>query len=290
MSFNGAEDTFLKVKKSLNCKGTLLDLSTPAIMGILNITPDSFYDGGRLKDDKSIITKAESLLMEGAKIIDIGGQSSRPGAKPISVEEEWSRIFPALKVLVKEFPDAILSVDTFYAQIAKSSIEEGASIINDISAGNLDPDMFAFIIRSKVPYIMMHMKGTPQNMQDNPSYENLHEEIIRFFTEKISALTKEGVTDIVIDPGFGFGKSVSHNYQLLKHLSLYKILGFPILAGLSRKSMVTKVLKTDPSSSLNGTSVLNAIALLNGASILRVHDVREAIEVKKIIDQYMLVD
>ena len=290
MSFNEAEDTFLKVKKSLNCKGTLLDLSTPAIMGILNITPDSFYDGGLLKNDNSIITKAESLLIEGATILDIGGQSSRPGAKPISVEEEWNRIFPALKVIVKEFPDAILSVDTYFAEIAKRSVEEGASIINDISAGNLDPDMFAFIVHSKVPYIMMHMKGTPLNMQIDPSYVNLHEEIITFFTEKISALTTEGVTDIVIDPGFGFGKSVAHNYQLLKHLSLFKMFGFPMLVGLSRKSMVTKVLKTDPSSSLNGTSVLNTIALLKGASILRVHDVKEAVEVKILIDQYLLVD
>ena len=274
------------MKKSLNCRGKLLDLSTPVIMGILNITPDSFYDGGQITGVDSALSLAESMLKEGATILDIGGQSTRPGAKSINSTEEWKRIGPSLISIKKHFPDAIISIDTFHSQVAKKAVEEGASIINDISAGDFDNEMFSFVLNSQTPYLIMHMQGSPENMQENPQYENVVSEVLNYFIKKVSHLKMMGLNDIIIDPGFGFGKTLENNYSLLKNLSLFQILDCPILAGISRKSMITKTLNITPADALNGTTALNTIALLNGASILRVHDVAEAIEVNKLVSDY----
>ena len=284
--FIAGQDTFIHMKKSLNCRGKLLDLSTPAIMGILNITPDSFYDGGQITGIDSALRLAESMLKEGALILDIGGQSTRPGAKSINSTEEWKRIGPSLISINKHFPDSIISIDTFHSDVAKNAVEEGASIINDISAGDYDKGMLPYVLQSQIPYLIMHMKGHPENMQENPQYENVVTEVLNYFINKVSHLKKIGLNDIIIDPGFGFGKTLENNYSLLKNLSLFQILDCPILAGISRKSMITKTLAITPSDALNGTTALNTIALLNGASILRVHDVAEAIEVNKLVNAY----
>ena len=286
LNFNAGEDTFIQMKKSLRCRGKFLDLSTPAIMAILNVTPDSFYDGGKINDKNSILTVAEAMLKEGADILDIGGQSTRPGASRISEIEEWDRIAPALIQIHKNFPDTIISVDTFYSEVAKKAIDEGASIVNDISAGEFDAKMFPFICASQTPYVMLHMQGSPENMQKNPQYDNVVLEVLNFFIKKVSHLRKMGLHDIIIDPGFGFGKNINHNYSLLKNLNHFQILNCPIMAGISSKSMVTKTLNVLPEDSLNGTTVLNSLALINGASILRVHDVKEAAEIKKIFLEY----
>ena len=286
LNFIACEDTFIHMKKSLNCKGKLLDLSTPVIMGILNITPDSFYDGGQITGVDSALRFAESMLIEGALILDIGGQSTRPGAKSINSTEEWKRIGPSLISIKKHFPDAIISIDTFHSEVAKNAIEEGASIINDISGGEFDKGMFSFVLQRQVPYIVMHMKGSPENMQENPQYENVVSEVLNYFINKVSHLKMMGLNDIIIDPGFGFGKTIENNFSLLKNLSLFQILDCPILAGVSRKSMITKTLNISPAEALNGTTALNAIALLNGASILRVHDVAEAMEANKLVIAY----
>lgn len=286
LNFIACEDTFIHMKKSLNCKGKLLDLSTPVIMGILNITPDSFYDGGQITGVDSALRLAESMLIEGALILDIGGQSTRPGAKSINSTEEWKRIGPSLISIKKHFPDAIISIDTFHSDVAKNAVEEGASIINDISAGDFDKGMFSFVLQSQVPYILMHMKGSPENMQENPQYENVVSEVLNYFINKVSHLKMMGLNDIIIDPGFGFGKTIENNFSLLKNLSLFQILDCPILAGVSRKSMITKTLNITPPEALNGTTALNTIALLNGASILRVHDVAEAMEANKLVIAY----
>ena len=286
LNFIACEDTFIHMKKSLNCRGKLLDLSTPAIMGILNITPDSFYDGGQITGVDSALRLAESMLIEGALILDIGGQSTRPGAKSINSTEEWKRIGPSLISIKKHFPDAIISIDTFHSDVAKNAVEEGASIINDISAGEFDKGMFSFVLQRQVPYILMHMKGSPENMQENPQYENVVSEVLNYFINKVSHLKMMGLNDIIIDPGFGFGKTIDNNFSLLKNLSLFQILDCPILAGVSRKSMITKTLNISPAEALNGTTALNAIALLNGASILRVHDVAEAMEANKLVIAY----
>ena len=286
LNFIACEDTFIHMKKSLNCKGKLLDLSTPVIMGILNITPDSFYDGGQITGVDSALRLAESMLIEGALILDIGGQSTRPGAKSINSTEEWKRIGPSLISIKKHFPDAIISIDTFHSDVAKNAVEEGASIINDISAGEFDKGMFSFVLQRQVPYILMHMKGSPENMQENPQYENVVSEVLNYFINKVSHLKMMGLNDIIIDPGFGFGKTIENNFSLLKNLSLFQILDCPILAGVSRKSMITKTLNISPAEALNGTTALNAIALLNGASILRVHDVAEAMEANKLVIAY----
>lgn len=255
-------------------------------MGILNITPDSFYDGGQITGVDSALSLAEKMLNAGALILDIGGQSTRPGAKSINSTEEWNRIYPSLISIKKYFPDAIISIDTFHSEVAKNAIEEGASIINDISAGDFDKEMISFVLQSQVPYIIMHMKGSPENMQENPQYENVVSEVLNYFINKVSHLKMMGLNDIVIDPGFGFGKTIENNFSLLKNLSLFQILDCPILAGVSRKSMITKTLNITPTEALNGTTALNTISLLNGASILRVHDVAEAIEVNKLINAY----
>ena len=269
--------------KTLNCKGKLVDLSTPKVMGILNVTPDSFYDGGRLTDEASILKQAERLLTEGATFVEVGGYSSRPGATDISEEEEVKRILPVVQSLSKYFPEAIISVDTFRSEVARHAINEGACIVNDISGGRLDSLMVETVAALGVPYILMHSRGTPQNMTQLTEYENLIKDVVDYFHQKVSNLQKAGVKDIIIDPGFGFAKNIEQNFQLLKHLGHFQILGNPLLVGLSRKSMVWKTLKANPENALNGTTALNTIALLKGASILRVHDVKEAVETIKLI-------
>lgn len=269
---------------SINCKGNLIDLSSPKIMGILNITPDSFYDGGKHESEKEVLHLTEKMLREGATFIDVGGYSSRPKAKNISEEEELKRISPVIESLINEFPEILISVDTFRSRVATESIALGACMVNDISAGNIDPNMFATISELQVPYIIMHMQGTPQNMQTRPTYTDIIYEIIQFFSEKIYQLRVLGVNDIIIDVGFGFGKTLEQNYKLLKELVLFKNLELPILTGVSRKSMIYKLLDGTSEQALNGTTAVNTIALLNGTSILRVHDVKEANEAIKIVE------
>jgi dihydropteroate synthase len=260
-----------------------LDLSTPVVMGILNITPDSFYDGGKHSGDKDILTHAEFMLKEGAAIIDIGPQSTRPKSTLISADEEWKRLSSILKALRKEFPKAVFSVDTFYSSVAEKAIAEGADIINDVSGGTMDEKMFETVARLNVPYVLMHIQGTPQTMQANPHYENVVKEVMDFFVEGIQKLTAMGMNDIIIDVGFGFGKTQKHNYQLMNALDLFKWFEKPVLVGVSRKSIVSKVLEIKTEEALNGTTVLNTIALLKGASILRVHDVKEAMEAIRLV-------
>jgi len=266
----------------LNINGGVFDLSSPKIMGVLNVTPDSFYDGGVFSNEKKILAQVEKMILDGADIIDIGGFSSKPGAKTISLKEEEKRVIPIIKLINKTFNKIIISVDTFRSEIAEKSLNEGASIINDISGGDLDKNIYQISYKYKAPYIMMHMNGVPSNMQNNPKYENINHDIIKDFTSKIDSAEKKGVCDIIIDPGFGFGKTIQHNYQILNNLKLFTVLKKPILVGISRKSMIYKLLKTDPSKALNGTTSLNTIALINGANILRVHDVKEAKEVIKL--------
>ncbi len=269
---------------SINCNGNLLNLESPKVMGILNITPDSFYDGGNYNNISDVLKRVEEMLVEGATIIDVGAYSSRPRAKHISENEESQRIIPVIKQIVKTFPKAILSVDTFRSAIAKNCILEGACIINDISAGNLDKNMFQVVAQLQVPYIMMHMQGIPQNMQNKPVYEDVVKEVFIYFSKKINEMHGLGVNDIVIDLGFGFGKTLKNNYDLLKNMTYFKNLEKPILAGLSRKSMLFKPLEISQDNALNATTAANTVALLNGASILRVHDVKEAIEAIKIVN------
>jgi len=265
-------------------KGNSIIFSTDnaIVMGILNITDDSFYDGGQYVNEGDIIAQTIKMLDEGASIIDIGAQSSRPGATQISSDRELQKLLPIIKLLKNSFPEIIISVDTFWANTVKEVVIAGADIINDISAGEIDNQMFDTIASLQVPYIMMHMQGTPLNMQDNPVYENVTQEVKTFFENKIEILKSKGVSKIVIDPGFGFGKTITHNYQLLNNLREFKLLGFPVLIGASRKSMIYNLLDSSPQEALNGTSVINSIALQNGADILRVHDVKEAIECIKI--------
>ena len=270
---------------TINCKGKLIDLSSPKVMGILNITPDSFYDGGRFKDEVSILNQVDKMLTEGATFIDVGAYSSRPGAKHISEQEELKRIVPVINLLIKKYPEIIISVDTFRSKIAKETIHAGAAIVNDISGGNMDTKMFQTVADLQVPYILMHMLGTPQNMQQNPVYNDVIKDIISFFASKIYTLHELKLNDVIIDVGFGFGKTVNHNYQILKDLELFKILDAPILAGISRKSMLYKTLGVSAKEALNATTSANTIALLNGANILRVHDVKEAVEAVKIVNQ-----
>ena len=269
----------------INIKGALMDLSTPQVMGILNITPDSFYAGSRNQTAQEISERANRILEEGAGIIDIGAYSSRLNAENISPEEEMRRLRMALEILNKEHPDAIISVDTFRADVAAMCVEEfGVAIINDIAAGEMDPHMFDTVARLNVPYIMMHMQGTPQTMQTTPHYDNLIKEIFLYFAAKIEQLHAKGVKDIILDPGFGFGKTVAHNYELLNQLQEFSLFEMPVLVGVSRKSMIYKLLGGTPFEALNGTTALNTISLLKGANILRVHDVKEAVETVKIVE------
>lgn len=268
--------------KTLNVGGRLIHFDSPKIMGILNITPDSFFDGGKYKDEKSILQLVEKMITDGADFIDVGGYSSRPGAKDVTQEEELERVLSVIKVIVKNFPESILSIDTFRSEVARQAIEEGALMVNDISGGALDNKMFDLIARHHIPYILMHMKGTPQTMKSMAEYENLISEMLDYFHPRLHQLHQMGVADIMIDPGFGFAKTIAHNFELLKQLELLKILNKPMVIGLSRKSMIWKTLDTDPENALNGTTVLNTIALLKGASILRIHDVKEAVEAVKL--------
>lgn len=277
------QDTFFLKKNTINCKGKLLNLDELVVMGILNLTPDSFFDGGKYNDEQLIVNKVQKMLDEGAKIIDIGGYSSRPGATEVSETEELNRVIPIIELLVNKFSDIIISIDTFRSEVAKQAITAGAAIINDISAGNMDDKMFATVKKLQVPYIIMHMQGTPETMQENPTYNNVTIEVIDFFAKKINELNQLGVNDIIIDPGFGFGKTLEHNYELLNKLEQFELLETPLMVGFSRKSMINKVLNTAPTEALNGTTVLNTLALSKGANIIRVHDVLEA---KQVVELY----
>ena len=264
---------------TINCKGQIIDLTTPKIMGILNITPNSFYDGGKYSLEKNAISKVDKMLKEGATFIDIGAYSSKPNAEFVSEEEELKRIIPVVKTLIKEFPETLLSIDTFRSSVAQECINNGAALINDISAGSLDEKMMEVIASNNVPYIMMHLRGTPQTMQNQTNYENLIKEMILYFSDKISKARNLGIHDLIIDPGFGFSKTTDQNFEILSNLELFKMLDLPILTGISRKSMIYKKIKVQPQEALNGTSVLNTLALTKGCDILRVHDPREAFEV-----------
>ena len=276
----------MKTPLYINVNGRLMDLSEPQVMGILNVTPDSFYAGSRAETEQDIIRRLHQIMDEGASIVDIGGYSSRPGAQEVSAEEEMERLRMGLKLIRKHRPDAVVSVDTFRADVAKMCAEEyGVAIINDISAGQMDDNMFPTIARLGIPYIIMHMKGTPQTMQVNPQYDHFLKEVFYFFSEKVQRLRDLGVKDIIIDPGFGFsfGKTLEHNYELMNHLEEFSLFELPLLVGVSRKTMIYKLLGTTPEEALNGTTALNTVALLKGAHILRVHDVREAVETVRII-------
>ena len=276
----------MKTPQYINANGRLMDLSEPQVMGILNVTPDSFYAGSRAETEQDIIRRLHQIMDEGASIVDIGGYSSRPGAQEVSAEEEMERLRMGLKLIRKHRPDAVVSVDTFRADVAKMCAEEyGVAIINDISAGQMDDNMFPTIARLGIPYIIMHMKGTPQTMQVNPQYDHFLKEVFYYFSEKVQRLRDLGVKDIIIDPGFGFsfGKPLEHNYELLNHLEEFSLFELPLLVGVSRKSMIYKLLDITPQEALNGTTVLNTVALLKGANILRVHDVKEAVETVRIV-------
>lgn len=281
-------DTLNNIKPTytLNCGGQLLVLNRPKIMGILNTTPDSFFDGGLYNSVDNALARAEKMLNEGADILDVGGYSTRPGAAVITESEEIERTTKVIAHIKKHLPQAIISVDTFRASVAKACIDAGAAIVNDISAGDDDAQMIPYIAQTNVPYILMHKQGTPQTMQKAPQYTNVVQEVVDYLVKKVALLHSMGVNDIVIDPGFGFGKTVEHNYQLLKHLNAFSVCDVPILAGISRKSLINKVLNTKADEALNGTTVLNTIALLNGAHILRVHDVKEAKEAITLVSLY----
>lgn len=266
------------MQTTINCQGKLIDLARPCVMGILNVTPDSFYDGGRLENEKAVLLQAEKMLTEGATFLDIGGMSSRPGAEVIHPEEELKRVIPAVKAVHKEFPEAVISVDTVRSVVARQAVENGAHLINDISAGQFDDDLYATVADLGVPYILMHMQGQPKTMQVNPDYDDIVHDVLDFFVGEIEDLRDLGVKDIIIDPGFGFGKTVAHNYEMLNKMHVFKTLDVPILAGISRKSMICKVLKVNPKDALNGTTALHIVALQQGAKILRAHDVKEATE------------
>lgn len=269
---------------TLNLRGRLLELREPQIMGILNVTPDSFFSESRTPDEEHIAQRVKQMMNDGADMIDIGGYSSRPGANDVSTEEEINRLRRGLRIIRKLYPDVPVSVDTFRADVARMCIEEeGADIINDISGGMMDRQMFRTVAQLHVPYIMMHMQGTPDSMQLAPHYDNLRQEVMLYFAERIDRLCQMGVKDIIVDPGFGFGKTMEHNYELMAHLEDFHVFGLPLLVGISRKSMIYKLLGGTPQTSLNGTTVLNTIALTKGAHILRVHDVKEAVEAKRIV-------
>ncbi|WP_026705436.1 dihydropteroate synthase [Flavobacterium soli] len=270
---------------TINCKGQLIDLASPKVMGILNVTPDSFYDGGKNNSEQLIIDKVQKMLADGATFIDIGAYSSKPNAEFVSEEEELDRILPIVNLLVKVFPEIIISIDTFRSQIAKATIEAGAAIMNDISAGELDENMMQTVADLKVPYIMMHMRGTPKTMQSQTDYQDIIKEMLFYFSEKVNKARSLGISDLIIDPGFGFAKTLEHNFEVMNKLELFQILNLPLLSGISRKSMIYKTLGNTPQESLNGTTVLNTISLMKGAKILRVHDVKEAVECLKLLEK-----
>jgi dihydropteroate synthase len=283
---SAAESNVFSRNYTVNIRGRLLDLSTPAVMGILNITPDSFFEGSRVQTTKEVVSRAAKMLEAGASIIDVGGHSTRPGAEQVPLHEEKSRVLMAISVIIKHFPNAIISCDTFNSETARAAVSEGASIINDVSGGELDKGMFTTVAQLGVPYILMHMRGNPQTMVHQTDYDNIQLEIITWLQRKVRQLHDAGVRDIIVDPGFGFSKTVEQNFQLLRRLDLFRVMGMPLLVGLSRKSMVWRTLGIEAGEALNGTTVLNTIALLNGASIIRVHDVREAVEAVKLFSAY----
>jgi dihydropteroate synthase len=271
---------------TLNCKGKLLVIENPLVMGIVNATPDSFYDQYPKKGLEAIIALADKMISDGADILDIGGQSTKPGSMPVSADEETARVLPVIQLLIEKYPDIILSVDTYYSQVATAAVNAGVAIVNDISAGNMDAAMLANVAGLQVPYVCMHMRGTPETMQQYTTYDDVVKEVLDFFIQKMDDCTKAGIKDIIIDPGFGFAKTIQQNFILLKHVGIFRMLDKPILAGLSRKSTVYKTLNTTASEALNGTTVLNTLALANGACILRVHDVKEAKEVCALVKKY----
>ena len=275
-------------KNTLTLHGRLLDLSTPRVMGILNVTPDSFYAQSRQQSISALVKQAGQMLEQGATFLDVGGYSSRPGATNIALQEELDRVLPAIQAIVQHFPEALISVDTFRAPVAHQAVQAGASMINDISGGHLDANMYATVAKAKVPYVLMHMKGTPQNMKSLAQYQHLLTEMVTYFQKAIYTLQQMGVADIVVDPGFGFAKTIAHNYEILQNLRYFEVLNQPLLAGLSRKSMIYKTLGIEPQEALNGTSVLNAFALMQGAAILRVHDVAPAVQAIKLFKRTFL--
>lgn len=275
------------VHYTLNVRGRLLDLSKPQVMGILNVTPDSFYAGSRMETEEAVRRRVRQIIAEGGSMIDVGAYSSRPGAADVSAEEEMERLRRGMRIVREEAPEIPVSVDTFRADVAKMAVEEmGVDIINDISGGELDKEMFKTVAKLGVPYILMHMKGTPQTMQQAPHYEDLMKEVMLYFAEKVQQLRNLGQKDIVLDPGYGFAKTIDHNYELLKHQEMLEVFELPLLVGVSRKSMIYRFLGTSPEEALNGTSVLNTIALQKGANILRVHDVKEAVEVVRLVEKF----
>lgn len=281
-----AKDTFFSKNRSLNCRGKILSLDHPKVMGILNITPDSFYDGGRYEDPSTAIAHAREMVRDGASIIDIGAASSRPGASLSDSSDEINRLVPVVSAIRQEFPEVIISIDTYHAAVAHEMITNcGADLINDISAGTLDPEMIPEIASLNVPFIIMHMKGIPGSMQENPEYTNVTDEIIQFFSERINQLHKKGISDILIDPGFGFGKTMDHNYELLSQIYAFNMFGLPIAAGISRKSMIYNLLDSSSDNSLNGTTAVHMILLQKGVNIIRVHDVKEAMEAVTIFNR-----
>jgi dihydropteroate synthase len=271
---------------TLNCNGKLLTINNPLVMGVINVTPDSFYAGSRFIGEKDILQQVEKMIKDEVDIVDIGGQSTRPRAQQLSIDDELKRIINVINSIHKNFPELIISVDTFHSQVAKESVDVGASIINDISGGNFDNEMLTTVAKLKVPYVCMHIKGTPETMQQKPEYDYITKEILDFFIEKIDDCKKTGIIDVIIDPGFGFGKNIHHNFELLKNLAVFKILERPIMAGLSRKSTIYKTLGITADEALNGTTVLHTFALMNGANILRAHDVKEAKESIKLFAEY----
>lgn len=271
---------------TLNCKGKLLVIDKPVVMGIINITPDSFYEGSRKQSIKDIVEVAAAMLADGAAILDIGGQSTRPGSERLHTEQEKQRVLPAIEAIISAYPDAIISIDTYNAAVAEEAVQAGAAIVNDISSGDMDEAMLPTVANLKVPYICMHMQGTPDNMQQHPQYTDVTAQVLDYLAQKADACKRAGINDMIIDPGFGFGKTIEHNFTLLRQLSAFKILNCPVLAGLSRKSTVYKTLGTTAENALNGTTVLNTIALMNGADILRVHDVKAAAEAIALFKKY----
>ena len=271
---------------TLNCKGRLLLIDKPVVMGIINTTPDSFYAASRQQNTDAILQKAELMVKDGATILDIGGQSTRPGSVVVGKEEELKRVIKPIEAISKNFPEIFISIDTYYTAVAKEAVEAGASIVNDISAGSLDEAMISTVASLQVPYVLMHMQGTPQDMQQSPHYDDVTKTVLDFFIQKIDELKKMGLYDIIVDPGFGFGKTISHNFKLLQSLSVFNLLGKPLLVGISRKSTIYKTLHIIAEEALNGTTVLNTIGLLNGAHILRVHDVKEAKQAINLITAY----
>jgi dihydropteroate synthase len=268
---------------TLNANGKMITIDQPLVMGIINVTPDSFYAGSRFSETSAILQQAEKMLAEGADILDIGGQSTRPGSEQISAAEELERIIPVIEAVHKKFPGAIISVDTYYSAVAKKAVKAGAAIVNDVSGGSIDPELIGVVASMHVPYVLMHIKGTPQTMLQAAQYENVTRDVLDYFIGRTNELRKAGIHDIIIDPGFGFGKNSSHNFELLKSLSIFQMLDCPVLVGLSRKSTIYKTLGVTADEALNGTTVLNTVALMNGANILRVHDVKEAKEAIRLV-------